>query len=111
MKAIRAVLLGAACTAVVWAAALVLFGGFNARLFGIAIRSNNPDRVVVIACIALAGYFVAGGRIQRETVRRLGAGSRVVHALIRRPGVRGSPVAPTRMGTSARPTCGSPVIS
>jgi hypothetical protein len=86
VKAIRAVLLGAACTALVWAAALVLFGGFNARLFGIAIRSNNPDRVVVIACIALVGYVVAGGRLRRETVRRLGAGARVVHALITRPG-------------------------
>src|SRR4051812_18510313 len=89
MKAIRAVLLGAACTAAGWSAALVLFGGFKIRAFGIAIRSSNPDRAFVIACIALAGYFVAGGRIQRiprQTVGRLGsAASRLVQELVRRP--------------------------
>jgi len=87
MKTIRAILLGAACTSFVWAAALVFFGGFRARLFGISIRSNNPDRVVVFACLALAGYFVAGGRIPRGAFQRLGAGTRAVHALITRPGV------------------------
>src|SRR5262245_42228300 len=82
MKPIRAVLLGAACTAAAWSAALALFGGFKGRVFGVAIRSNNPDRAFLIACIALAGYFVAGGRIPRETVRRLrSAGSKVVDAL------------------------------
>jgi dolichyl-phosphate-mannose-protein mannosyltransferase len=99
MKAIRAVLLGAACTAAVWSAALLIFGGFHVRVIGIAIRSNNPDRALVIACLALAAYFVAGGRLQRHTVRRLesggarvvyavgSVGSGVVHALGRRPGL------------------------
>jgi hypothetical protein len=72
MKAIRAVLLGAVCTAAVWSAALALFAGFKIRVSGIAIRSNDPDRALVIAGLALAGYFVAGGRIHRETVRRAG---------------------------------------
>jgi len=82
----RAVLLGVACTAAAWSAALVLFGGFNSRVFGLAIRSRNPDRALLIAFIALAGYFVAGGRIQRETVRRVGrAGSGMVQALVSRP--------------------------
>jgi hypothetical protein len=113
MKAIRAVLLGAVCTAAVWSAALALFGGFKVRVFGTAIRSNNPDRALIIACIALAGYFVAGGRIQRETVRRLGnagsrivhalvgAGSRVVHALVRRPGLVAASLALTLAITTA----------
>ena len=88
MKTLRRALIAAACTAAAWSAALVLFGGFNARVFGVAIRSRNPDRAVVIACIALAGYFVAGGRLQRETVRRLGSrASAVFHALVRHPGV------------------------
>ena len=90
MKAIRAVLLAAVCTATLWAAMLVLFGGFKVRAFGIAIRSNEPGRVLLIACIALAGYFIAGGRVP---VRRFGstgsrvadAGSRVVRALAARP--------------------------
>jgi hypothetical protein len=113
MKAIRAVLLGAVCMAVVWSAALALFGGFKVRVFGIAIRSNNPDRALVIACIALAGYFVAGGRIRRETVRRLGsagsrvvhalvsAGAGVVHALVRRPGLVAAALALTLAITAA----------
>lgn len=97
MKAVRAILLGIGCTAAAWAVALALFGGFKFRLFGVAIRSNNPDRVLALAAIALAGYFVAGGRIPRATVRRFGraaapvgdalsnAGSRVVHSLAGRP--------------------------
>jgi hypothetical protein len=113
MKAIRAVLLGAVCMAAVWSAALTLFGGFKVRVFGIAIRSNNPDRALVIACIALAGYFVAGGRIRRETVRRLGsagsrvvhalvsAGAGVVHALVRRPGLVAAALALTLAITAA----------
>jgi hypothetical protein len=113
MRAIRAVLLGAVCMAAVWSAALTLFGGFKVRVFGIAIRSNNPDRALVIACIALAGYFVAGGRIRRETVRRLGsagsrvvhalvsAGAGVVHALVRRPGLVAAALALTLAITAA----------
>jgi hypothetical protein len=99
--------------AAVWSAALTLFGGFKVRVFGIAIRSNNPDRALVIACIALAGYFVAGGRIRRETVRRLGsagsrvvhalvsAGAGVVHALVRRPGLVAAALALTLAITAA----------
>src|SRR5262245_52878806 len=99
MKAIRTVLLAAACTAAAWSAALALFGGFKGRVFGILIRSNEPGRVFLIACVALAGYFIAGGRIPRQTIRRLGSGvsrlvqalnrtsSRTVQALARRPGL------------------------
>jgi hypothetical protein len=77
---------------------LALFGGFKFRLFGVAIRSNNPERVLAIAAIALAGYFLAGGRIPRATVRRFGSGtarvgdalgnvgSQVVQSLAGRPG-------------------------
>jgi hypothetical protein len=83
MKAIRSVLLGAACTSAMWAAGLALFGGFRVRVAGVAIRSNDPDRALVFAGIALAGYFIAGGRIPRERVRRLSsAGSRVVRAVV-----------------------------
>ena len=113
MKAIRAVLLGAVCLAAVWSAALAIFGGFKVRVFGTAIRSNDPDRALVIACLALAGYFVAGGRIPRETVRRLrsagsgivhalvSAGSRVVHALVMRPGLVAAALALTLAITAA----------
>ena len=73
--------------AAAWSAALVLFGGFNGRVFGIAIRSRNPDRAFVIACGALAGYVVAGGRMRRETLRRVThAAAGVSHALVSRPG-------------------------
>jgi hypothetical protein len=113
VKTIRAVLLGVVCAAAVWSAALAVFGGFKVRLFGIALRSNNPDRSLVIAGIALAAYFVAGGRIPRETARRLGsgasgvvdalvsAGSRVVHALTRRPGLVAAGIALTLTITAA----------
>ena len=88
MKPIRAVLLGAACTAAAWSAALAMFGGFKAQVFGIAIRSNNPNRVLAIACLAFAGYVIAGGRLPRQTIRRLGAGgSSAFHSLVKRPGI------------------------
>jgi hypothetical protein len=99
MKAIRGVLLGAACMAAAWSAALALFGGFKLRVSGIAIRSNDPGRALVFAGIAVAGYFIAGGRIPRERIRRLGdggsrfaravviGGSTVVRALVKRPGL------------------------
>jgi len=82
MKAIRAILLWIVCAAALWSAALVIFGGFKFRLLGVAIRSNSPDRALEIAAIALAGYFVAGGRIPRQTVQRVrGDASRGAHAL------------------------------
>jgi dolichyl-phosphate-mannose-protein mannosyltransferase len=88
MRATRAVLLAAACIAAMWSAALLLFGGFSARVFGIAIRSKDPDRALVIACLALAGYVVAGGRMPRQKMRRLSSGGlRIVRALISRPGL------------------------
>src|SRR3954469_25453210 len=81
MRAIRAVLLGAAGAALMWSAALALFGGFKFRLLGVAIRSNDPERAFLIGAVALAGYFVAGGRI--HAVGRLrGAGSGAVDALV-----------------------------
>src|SRR3954468_8146911 len=99
MRTIRAILLSAACAALMWSAALGLFGGFKFRVLGVAIRSNKPDRALLIGCMTLAGYFIAGGRIHGETVRRLraagsgvvgavvSAGSQVVRALVRQPGL------------------------
>src|SRR4051794_3165333 len=81
MRAVRVVLLGAAGAALMWSAALALFGGFKFRLLGVAIRSNDPERAFLIGAVALAGYFVAGGRI--HAVGRLrGAGSGAVDALV-----------------------------
>ncbi len=102
MKAIRAVLLGSVCAAAVWSAGLAILGGFRVRVFGVTIRSNDPDRALVIACIALAGYFVAGGRPPRETVRRLGsAWSRFAHTLVSRPGLVAAAIALTLAITAA----------
>jgi hypothetical protein len=107
MRAIRAVLLVAAGMAAIWSAALAIFGGFRLRLFGIAIRSNDPDRALVIAAVALAGFFVAGGKIPRTTIQRVGNGgfgvahtlmravSRIIHVLATRPRLVASLVALT----------------
>src|SRR4051812_14283440 len=109
MRAIRAGLLGAAGAALMWSAALALFGGFKFRLLGVAIRSNDPERAFLIGAVALAGYFVAGGRI--HAVGRLrGAGSGAVDALVnvasqvaralaKRPGLAAGAVALALAGT------------
>ncbi len=81
MRAMRAVLLGAAGAALMWSAALALFGGFKFRLLGVAIRSNDPERALLIGAVALAGYFVAGGSIP-ALGRLRGAGSGAVDALV-----------------------------
>jgi hypothetical protein len=85
---VRRSLLTIACAAAAWAVALTVFGGVNARVLGILIRSNNPRRVAVIALVALAGYVLAGGRIRRGTLRRVaGAASALLAGVIRRPGL------------------------
>jgi hypothetical protein len=56
--------------AAVWALALTAFGGFRVNILGVTLRSNNPERVYLIALLALAGYFLAGGRVRRQTVAR-----------------------------------------
>ena len=83
---VRKSMLMIACAAAAWAVALTVFGGVNARVLGILIRSNNPRRVAVIALVALAGYVLAGGRIRRTTLRRFaGAASALIAGVIRRP--------------------------
>src|SRR3954447_24844089 len=81
VRAIRAVLLGAAGAALMWSAALALFGGFKFRLLGVAIRSNDPERALLLGAVALAGYFVAGGRMP-AVARLRGAGSGAVARLV-----------------------------
>ena len=84
----QALLLGAAVASFVWVIVLYLTGGFDASLFGIRIRSNNPDRVLLVGSVALSSFILAGGWIRvrlpwRPAVRRL-RGLSV--AIARRPG-------------------------
>ena len=47
-----------------WAFWLLAFGGFDRVILGVRVRSNNPDRVLVVSAVALIGYVLAGGRIR-----------------------------------------------
>lgn len=88
MTAVRRFLLAAACASAAWAVVLTAAGGLNTTVLGITVRSNNPRRVLVIAVVALAGYFLAGGRIRREGFRRPGrAVARLIDVFVRRPGL------------------------
>jgi hypothetical protein len=71
----RVAMLAIACACLLWILWLLAFGGFDFRLFGLRIRSNNPQRVVIITLVALAGFFLAGGTIPlaRLVVRLRGA--------------------------------------
>ena len=77
---LRAGLLLVACAAAIWGVWLLLFGGISTRILGLRIRSNNPERVLILAVLALAGYFLSGGRI------RLGAAQRRMDPLVRTAG-------------------------
>ena len=46
-------------------------------MLGVTLRSNNPERVFVIALAALVVYFLAGGRVRRD------AAARILHPLSR----------------------------
>ena len=74
-------IVGATC---LWSLWLLAFGGFDVTLVGARIRSNNPQRVFVITLIALAGFFLAGGRIP---IARVATHVRTVAAsVVRWPG-------------------------
>ncbi len=80
---VRTTMLAILCASLAWALWLAVFGGFDVTLLGLRIRSNDPRRLVIVAALALAGFFLAGGTIPmswREIVRGW------VAALPRRPG-------------------------
>ena len=61
---VRAALLTIAGATLLWAIWITLAGGFVTTIAGLRIRSNNPQRVLMITAIALGGYFLPGGRFQ-----------------------------------------------
>ena len=70
---IRRAALIVACVSIAWTLWLFFFGGFDRTVFGVRIRSNNPQRLVFLAALALAVYVVNGGRIP---LARVAAASR-----------------------------------
>ena len=62
-RSIRTTALIILCASAAWAAWIAAFGGFDTTLAGLRIRSNNPQRVMILAAAALLVYFGAGGRI------------------------------------------------
>ena len=58
------------CAAVVWALWVATVGGVDVTLLGLRLRSNRPDRPLVIAAVAFAGYLLAGGRVPVKTIAR-----------------------------------------
>ena len=66
-------LLTIAVASLLWAVWIALAGGFNTTIGGLRIRSNNPERVLIVSAIALGGYFLLGGSIP---IARLTAAAR-----------------------------------
>ena len=50
--------------ALLWIVVLLTVGGFDVTLFGLQIRSHNPRPIALVALLAWAGFFAAGGRIR-----------------------------------------------
>jgi hypothetical protein len=82
---LRAVLLTIAVATLLWAIWISLAGGFIMTVGGLRIRSNNPHRVLVLTAVALAGYFLIGGRI--PITRLTAAARRSAGAIAAHPGV------------------------
>ena len=82
---LRAILLAIAIATLLWAAWIGFSGGFITTIAGLRIRSNNPQRVLIFAAVALGGYFMLGGAVP---VARLAAGTRrLARAVAAHPGV------------------------
>jgi hypothetical protein len=81
---VRITMLAIGCASLGWALWLIAFGGFDHKVLGLRIRSNNPSRAVLIAVMAVTGFLLAGGATFLppivNRVRRWPA------ALARRPG-------------------------
>ncbi len=82
---IRAALLAIAGATLLWAIWIAKAGGFVTTIAGLRIRSNNPQRVLMITALAVAGYFLLGGVIR--IARLTAAARRSAKAIAGRPGV------------------------
>lgn len=60
------------------AALLYVTGGFDLTLFGVPITTHEPRRPLLVAVVALCGFFLAGGRVPTAWI---GALRRVVGAI------------------------------
>ena len=81
---LRAGLLTIAVATLLWATWISLAGGFITTVGSLRIRSNNPQRVLVLTAVALAGYFLLGGRI--PLARLAAAARRSAKAIASHPG-------------------------
>src|SRR5688500_1502432 len=60
---VRAATWVVACVSTAWSIWVFAVGGFDTTFLGLRIRSNNPQRILTIAVVALAGFFLAGGTV------------------------------------------------
>ena len=70
---VRAATWVVACVSTAWSIWVIAVGGFDTTFLGLRIRSNNPQRILSIAVVALAGFFLAGGTV---SLSRTGAAVR-----------------------------------
>src|SRR5688572_16166336 len=82
---VRAAMLTIAGATLLWAIWITLAGGFITTIAGLRIRSNNPQRVLMITAMALGGYFLLGGRI--PIARLIAAARRSANAIAGHPGM------------------------
>ena len=82
---VRAALLAIAVATLLWAIWITFAGGFITTIAGLRIRSNNPQRVLMVTAIALGGYLLLGGVI--PIARRIAATRRFANAIAGHPEV------------------------
>jgi hypothetical protein len=87
---VRAALLTIAVATLLWAIWITLAGGFATTIAGVRVRSNNPQRVLLVTAVALAGYFLLGGVIPiarltaavRRSAKAIGSHPGLIAALL-----------------------------
>ena len=63
-RTLRVAALVILCASLAWAIWLLVFGGFDRTILGLRVRSNNPQRVLIVSAVALIVYALAGGRVR-----------------------------------------------
>ena len=81
---VRAAMAIVAVASIAWSVWVFAVGGFDTSFLGLRIRSNNPQRILTITAIALAGFFLAGGTL--PLARLAAAARRRATWVARRPG-------------------------
>jgi hypothetical protein len=67
-RIVRQWALGLTVLSALWGAVVLITGGVGFRVFGLLVRSHNPQRIFLVTLIGFVAFTAAGGRIPWRTL-------------------------------------------